>query len=228
MTISYPTAVWDGDSETRDSDTGKRAAPDWHDWERIISEVAAAQTELGVGAAVVPGAAAGTGVVAAEDRKAVNRTILTITDLTVAAIDEAGVTAYLSQKIYDFPEGAVLILGATVNLAITKSSAGVNADWDGDIGLGSVAANNDATPLATTEQNIVPNTATPQAVAGVVASAHAQSTATENAVIDGTATAVDVYLNLLIDDADQDVTTTPCNMIFNGTITLTWVNLGDY
>ena len=95
------------------------------------------------------------------------------------------------------------------------------------MGLGTVTATSDAT-LATTEQNLIPTTATPQASASAT-TANAQSTATESgAIFDGTTTPVDVYLNLLVDDADHDVTGTATNIIVNGTITLYYANLGDY
>ena len=173
------------------------------------------------------GAVAGSGVTVAEyNTGMVHKTVITFTDRAVALTDVAATVAYGGSKIYDLPEGAILILGATSNIALTKSSAGVNADWDGDFGIGTVTASNNAS-LSSTEQNIIPTTATPQAVSGAT-TANGQSTATENAVINGTATAADVYFNLLVDDADQDVTGTACNLILNGTVTLIWLNLGDY
>jgi len=168
-----------------------------------------------------------TGTVAAEyGNGIVNKTVFTLDDQTVTLADEAGVVAYGSQKLYDFPAGAIMILGATADIDLTKSSAGVDADWNGDFGVGTTAAGNN-NALATTEQNIIPTTATPEASAGAT-TANGQSTATENAVIDGTTTALDLYLNILVDDADHDVTTTACNLIANGTITVFWINLGDY
>jgi hypothetical protein len=179
-------------------------------------------------AALGNGAAAGTGVAASEQGNAViHKTVLTFTNVDVALADNAGVTAYGSLKVYDLPEGAILFLGGVSDLDVTKSSVGVNADWDGDFGLGTVAANNGATPLATTEQNLIPNTATPQAVAGVT-TANAESTTAENVVISGTGGALDVYVNFLVDDADHDVTGTACNLILNGTVTMHWINLGDF
>lgn len=170
------------------------------------------------------GTANGTGVTAKEvSPGVVNRTVLTLVNTPVVLADAAGVVAYGGLKVYDLPEGNIHILGAVQSLALTKSSAGVNADWDGDISLGTVTASNNAT-LSSTEQDIIPTTATPQAVAGAT-TGHAVSTAA--VTLDGTGTAKDVYLNILVDDADHDVTTTPCNIIVNGTITLTWVNLGD-
>jgi len=171
------------------------------------------------------GAAAGTGVVAYEQGSGVvHKTILALTDVAVALTDNAGVVAYGGLKVYDFPQGAILVLGAVADLDLTKSSAGVNADWDGDFGLGTVTASNNNT-LSSTEQDILPTTATPQAVAGVT-TANGQNTAV--AFLDGTATAKDCFLNVLVDDTDHNVAGTACNLIFNGTITLHWVNMGDY
>lgn len=148
-----------------------------------------------------------------------------LVDAVVPMVDNAGVVAYGSLKIADFAQGAVQFLGATSNLAVTKSSAGIDAAFDGDFALGTVAANNGAT-LATTEQNVIPTTAMPQAVAGAT-TAKGQSTAV-SAVIDGTTTPVALYINALVDDTDHDVTTTPANLILNGTVTVTFINYGDY
>lgn len=153
------------------------------------------------------------------------QTVLTFDDVAFALTDVAATVAYSGKKVYDFPAGSIKIFGATANLALTKSAAGVNADWDGDFGVGTVTASNNAT-LSSTEQDIIPTTATPQAVTG--ATTAKGRNAADIAPFDGTTTAVDVYLNFLVDDADQDVTTTPTNLIVNGTLTITWTNLGDY
>lgn len=154
------------------------------------------------------------------------KTTLTFTDVAMALTDNAGVIAYVGTKVYDFPDGAILFLGAKADLALTKSSTGVNADWDGDFSLGTVTASNNAS-LSSTEQDLIPTTATPQAAAGAT-TAKGVSTSTEACkVLDGTGTAKDVYLNFLVDDADHNVAGTACNLIANGTVTLHWVNLGD-
>lgn len=154
------------------------------------------------------------------------RTVLKFTNVAIPMIDQAGVIAYKGTKVYDLPEGAILFLGASANLALTKSSTGIIATWNGDFSLGSVIASNNAT-LTSTEADLIPSTSTPAAVAGV-SSAKGLSTTTEAAkVFNGSVTATDVYLNFLVDDTDHDVTTTPANLILNGTVTLSWVNLGD-
>lgn len=172
--------------------------------------------------------AAGGPVVAASGVKTTTeagyvKTVLTFEDKHVALVDAAGVVARAALKVLDLPAGLVAIAGAVADLQLTKSAAGVNADWDGDFGVGSAAAAADAT-LSGTEQNIIPTTATPQAVAGATT---AKGISTAAVQLDGTGTAVDVYLNLLVDDADQDVTTTPTDLIINGTLTLVWSLIGD-
>lgn len=170
------------------------------------------------------GSAAGEGVSAQTiGNGVVNKTVLTLENTAIPLVDEAGVVAYGGLKVFDLPEGLVQILGAVADLAVTKSSAGVNNDFDGDFAVGTVTASNNNT-LSATEANIIASTATPQAAAGATT---AKGVSTAVLTLDGTATAVDVYLNALVDDADHDVTTTPASLIVNGTITLSWIHLGD-
>jgi len=184
------------------------------------------QSILG-GAAQGAGTANGTGVTAVESGAGgFHKTVLTLADTPIVMADEAGVVGYGGLKVYDFPEGLIVFQGAVMDLDLTKSSAGIDDTWDGDVGLGTVTASNNAT-LATTEQNLVPTTATPQAVAGAT-TADAQSTSTEiGTVLDGTTTAIDAFLNFLVDDADHDITATAANIIANGSITMHWIQLGD-
>jgi hypothetical protein len=204
-------------------------------YDRHVLQAALANTRVGgnvhdiltAAALAGSGAVAGTGVTVSERGSTViHRTVFTFLNTAVVLADEAGVVAYGGLKIYDFPAGAIKFIGCLTDVDLTKSSIGVNADWDGDFGLGTITASNNAT-LAATEQNILPTTATPQAVAGVT-TANGFSTAAEDVTIDGTATAVDMFFNILIDDADHDVTGAACNIILNGTLTLIWTNLGDY
>ena len=155
----------------------------------------------------------------------VHKTVLTLEDFTVAMSDAAGTTGYGGAKLYDLPEGAICFLGAVADLDLTKSSAGIDDDWDGDFSVGTDTAGTDAS-LSLTEANIIPSTATPQASGGVTTAAGQTGTA-GSTVVDGTATALDVYLNLLVDDADHDITSTAANIVVDGTVTLSWMNLGD-
>lgn len=148
-------------------------------------------------------------------------TVLTLSSLSITMTDEAGVVAYGGKQLLDMPEGGILFLGCHADLDITKSGAGINADFDGDFGLGTVTASNNNS-LSSTEQNLIPTTSTPQAAAGVT-TANGQSTAV--AFIDGNSTPADVYLNFLIDDADQNGGGA---LLVSGTIIIHWVPLGNY
>lgn len=176
-----------------------------------------------LGNAVNAGAAAGSGV-SRRTGTGLRTDIFTFKDVHMPMIDNAGVGAHAALKFCDMPEGIVDIEACVANLTLTKSAAGVNATWNGDFGVGSTAADNSAT-LATTEQNIIPTTATPAAVAGVTTAKGQQAATTIQ--LDGHTTPVDLYLNILVDDADQDVTTTPTDIIVNGTIRVTYANAGD-
>lgn len=154
------------------------------------------------------------------------KTVLRLTNLTVALTDNAGVIAYLGQEVFDFPEGLIMFHGAVANLVVTKSSAGVNANWAGNFSLGTVTANNNAS-LTSTEADLVPSTACSAASAGVGAANGKSGSSQAPQLLDGTSSAKKVFLNYLVNDTDHDVTTTPCSLIFNGTITLFWTNLGD-
>lgn len=150
-------------------------------------------------------------------------TTFTFENMTVTMADEAGVVLHGGQQLYDFPAGAIKFIGAIADLDLL-GTGNVVASWDGDFGVGTVTASNNAT-LATTEQNIIPTTATPQADTSKVTTANGFSTAAEDVTIDGTSTAVDLFLNFLVDDADHNgggITVTA------GTLKVYWILLGDY
>jgi len=180
-------------------------------------------------AAAAQGVAAGAGVAAREDRVAggVTRQVtLTLVNTPVPLVDEAGVVAYGGLKVFDFPAGLLRFEGAIMDLALTLSDVGVDDDWNGDIGLGTATASNNNS-LSGTEQDLIPTTATPQATSGAT-TGDGESTSTEAGVVfDGTGTAKDCYLNILVDDADHDVDGDATDIIVNGTITITYTLLGD-
>ena len=158
----------------------------------------------------------------------------TFVNEAVVASDIAGVTGKATLQldtlvpdiVAPFPEGRVFFFHANMDLVVTLSSLCIDVDAAGDVGLGTAEADDGATPLATTEQNLIPN----NAITFVAAAETIQvgSTATENGVVlDNTAGAMEVWLNFLIDDADQDITVTPCNMILNGTISYAYMKIGD-
>lgn len=173
-------------------------------------------------AGAVGGAAVGSGASALDTAGSpLIKSIITLANYVIPLVDNAGVDAHGGAELFDFPAGVIAIENAHSALVITKSSAGVVATWNGDFAVGSVVAAVDAT-LTGTEANIIPSTSTPAAVAGV-SSANGDMTTALRAGTTGAA--LKAFLNVLVDDADHDVTTTPCNLIFNGTVTIWWRNL---
>lgn len=158
---------------------------------------------------------------------AVHKTILTCTATPLTFGDEAGQGQYGGVKVYDFPAGLLNVLGAVIDGVFTLSAPAIDA-WDGDIGLG-VEAPTDHQDAANKTGLVLQKTSTTQAVAKV-ATTDAVSIATALTEagarwLDGTATAKDLFLNLLVDDNvahDNTITGT-----FTGTIAFTWLNLGD-
>lgn len=116
--------------------------------------------------------------------------------------------------------------GITNATSSVNTTTGIVAAWDGDFGLGTTIADNTAA-LESTEQDIIASTATPQAVAGAT-TAKGFSTVIQAAALNGLSSAKEVYLNFLIDDADHNIGADASKLVVNGTITLTWINLGHY
>lgn len=122
-------------------------------------------------------------------------------------------------KIFDFLQGLVLPLGGSSNLTVT------NAGGDGSflMSLGTTAADTGGT-LATTEANFLPSTAaTVSSGTGTCKMKSTSSVPTPGSPIDGSATAVDLYLNGAL-NADGTGKET---LVVSGTVVLTWAFLGD-
>jgi len=157
------------------------------------------------------------------------KTVLECNGLVVTISDDAGVAQYGGVKAYDFPEGMLLIKGARVAGTLTAGTTGTIIDnWDGDVALGTVTATTGAT-LTGTEANIMQSVAVSAGASdkdGVVAAASVATALTESGArwLDGSTTAIDMFLNFVIDD---DATHTAGTATFNGTVEINWEMLGD-
>lgn len=157
------------------------------------------------------GAPAGTGVACVDSLVMPHKTVLTLTNLAIAVASAAGG----SQKIYDFPEGNITVLGATFDLS-TVGSGGLGATASIVGALGTVAAAADAT-LTSTEADVIPS----QAGTLVASAGTLKGESTSIKVADGTTTPVDLFLNLAQASAGAGTLTV------SGTVTLIWHNSGD-
>lgn len=138
---------------------------------------------------------------------------LTMTDATTAG-------SHGSKQIFTMPAGNITVLGAVAALNIVRVGTAITATAAVVASIGSTAvATSDAT-LTGTEANIMASTsATLTAGAGVV---NGHSTATVE--LDGTDTAVPVFLNFAIPDAGS---TGNGALIISGEIVVTYLNNGD-
>lgn len=170
---------------------------------------------LGVGS--VPAAAAPY-VTVRESGDVVRQLIFTLTALPVTLVKNGTSTGGGGTKIYDFPVGLIQPLGGSSNLTIAAAG---DASFLGSVG--SAAADTGGT-LATTEISFLPSTAaTTSSGAGTCKMKSSSTTPTPGAVLDGTSTAVAVYLNAAL---NADATGIEA-LTFSGTITLTVINHGD-
>lgn len=150
---------------------------------------------------------------------AMRRTVLTLAATpVVVAPGGTGTNGYGGTKIWDFPEGRVLLHGCVMDLNVTVDAANLDAADSGDVSVGSaVVTDGDLTDATDIDfcaaVNLDPIT---NAAHSALASA---------AQFDGTATAKDMYLNMNI--SSNDISTTSTNTV-SGTVTFTWSFLGDY
>lgn len=189
----------------------------------VMSSTSAMETTAGVGAkngATVAVQEKGDGVI--------HQTVLTLSSTPCPIVSVTTGAGVGGIKVYDAPEGHWRLIGATASLSLLVASA-KEADYtdntpEGDYGVGTVTmANADAMGTDATDDDICTATtftmtAFAQAAKGLAPEAAAN--------FDGTSTAKDIVVNCLVDAADIDDDTTS-EIEVSGTITLTWINLGD-
>lgn len=136
-------------------------------------------------------------------------------------------TEYQGTKIYDFPQGRILIMGVTATLQQKTTSvlaSTLNASVTGAISLGTATASN--VSLTSTMVDLLPSTAFTSSATINVAGTAVSAALAASAQFDGTSTAKDVYLNTAYattTDVDGNATQT-----ISGTVVITWCQLGDY
>jgi len=152
---------------------------------------------------------------------------LTMAALDLNFVDQPNTILYGGAKIYDFPEGLILFLGAVIDGSLTVASNTAGPSFDGDVALGTITADN-GLALTSNKGNLLTSAAMTQATLNV-ANCDSQSTAThvtETAAswINGATTAKDLYLNFLVDDDGNNTTGTGS---FTGTIEFSYILLGN-
>lgn len=157
------------------------------------------------------------------------KTVLECNALPVTITDDAGVAQYGGAQVYDFPEGMLMLKGARVDGILTAGVTGTVIDnWDGDVALGTATATTGAT-LTGTEADIMPSAAVSAGASdklGVVDAASVATALTESGArwLDGMTTAINMFLNFVIDD---DATHGASTATFTGTVEFNWEMLGN-
>lgn len=167
------------------------------------------------------GAAAGTGVTAVESGNDVmHRTVLQLVNTPVTVGNTTG-ASFGSQKVYDFPIGRLLLVGGRVNLSLDWSDSDIVATGSGDASLGTTATA-DAT-LNSTEVDLMASTAMLDPFVDGVGSLIGNLVKTTE--FDGTSSAKDMILNMIIDDADVEDAAS-ATVYVTGTIEFLWAIVG--
>lgn len=156
-----------------------------------------------------------------------HKTVLTLTLSGTNDLDLAGdADCSAGIKVYDFPAGRIHLLGATVDASVVVNDA-FNASTNDvfHVSVGSVdgtqAANGD---LTGTEADLIPKT-TLDTVSNTTLTLPWKTALAAAAQFDGTTTALDVFVNAAVANAS---TTKAVTVAVTGTLTMTWLNLGDY
>lgn len=158
-------------------------------------------------------------------RSGVIKSVITLTDVPVTVSNTTGVS-FGGTKVFTFPEGRILVHGATVGaLSLTLATGGTNATplvgtMGGDFAFGTAVPDDGL--LDDTAVDIIPSHSADPLSGGAGAAALAAS-----AQFDGTTTPVAVYVNAIIDDGDVADTAND-EFEVSGDLTIVWSLLGDY
>lgn len=170
-----------------------------------------------------------TTVTALEGGLDIHKTKLRLSSVPVSVVSVTTGAGVGGTKIYNFPEGRILVLGTMADLSIEIATA-TQADFtdatpEGDIGVGTVApANADALGTDATDDDFA--TTTPLVITAYTYTS-VQCPSEASLQFNGVANPTDMYVNVLIDaaDIDNDVTT---EVLVSGLIAFQWINLGDF
>jgi hypothetical protein len=168
----------------------------------------------------VPAAAITAGVTDSDTSPGLNKTILTLTNVSVTTTDATTAGAYGGLEIYDFPLGVLSLLGATTNLTLARVGTGLTATAAIVSAIGTATAGADAT-LTNTEADIIASTA----CTFTAGASTFKGISTAPVQWDGSGTAKKAFLNFAVVDAGSGGNDA---ILVNGTISLIWGNLGPF
>jgi hypothetical protein len=168
----------------------------------------------------LPQGVAGSGLTATQSVVVPQYFTVPFSAFSVAMTDATTAGCHGSKQIFTMPAGNIMIIGAVAALSIVRAGTNITATAAVVSSVGTTAVSNADATLTGTEANIMASTAaTLTAGAGAV---NGHSTATVK--LDGTDTAVPVFLNFAIPDAGSAGNDA---LTVTGTIRITYINAGD-
>ena len=152
-----------------------------------------------------------------------HKTVFTFDAVSLTTLDNGTAGHGAGSKIYDFPLGVIAVLGASQNWdSITIDGTGLTNVAEIDIGIGTTVATSAMGSLTGAAQNIV-NKDDITLSSSLSALDQFIHTMSGGNALDGSATAVDAYLNVAATAATADANGT---IVLTGTVTVYWANLG--
>lgn len=158
-----------------------------------------------------------------------HETVLVLTNTPISVVSVTTAAGVGGTKIYDMPEGHIIFMPSYASLvfsvAAAKQADFTDATPEGDYGIGTAApADADALGADATDDDIC--TAAAITMAGYVTPSTPVKADADSYLVNGSTTAADVYVNLLIDavDIDDGVTT---EVLATGTVVLRWMYGGN-
>jgi len=148
-------------------------------------------------------------------------TVLTLSSMQISTTDATTSGAYGSQKVYDLPDGAVIVDAIFFDIDSISVASGLSSTATVKVAFGSAAEASDDT-LNSTQADMLASTSLTALVASAQTNQKAFSTAAYYG--DGSATAKDIYLNIGVADAGSTANST---VTISGTIYITWKLVGN-
>jgi len=173
-------------------------------------------------AGVVPAGSVTAGVTVEEAGSGgVHWTVFKLTNVSVTMTDATTNGIQGTLQLYDFPAGLIHILGASSDLTTLAGTGGLTDTAQIVCALGTVTLAVDAT-LTGTEADYFPSVA--GTLTGGAGTCDGESTTALSVITDGTSSAKDAFLNFAAADAQATASDT---LTVNGTVVISWIQLGD-
>jgi len=163
----------------------------------------------------------GTGVTAIDGSGIVHQTVIDLSSVAMTGTDAT--IMWFAEEIWNAPAGSTLILGATADVALLGSD-GVKTGAEGDIAIGTITADTGG-GLGGHDADIIQSTAYTLSSFEDDVTARNAAIVNAGAPFDGSSTATKVWFNAIVDSGDFVSTGV---LTVTGTVTITWLDLGDY